>query len=154
MTSTGIHISASSMATAVSSIPKDTPILMLNLLRFRPSAKYPAGTDLPTATGKDAYLTRYIPAFQSIAASVSESIQPFWFAAPMAHLVGPPDVNADGKEEKWDVAALVRYPSFQAFQDVTGSERYEEDAKMHRLASLEDWRLIATVELTVEQALA
>jgi hypothetical protein len=38
--------------------------------------------------------------------------------------------------------------------DVTESVKYEKEAKMRRLAMLEDWRLIATVELTPEQALA
>jgi phage terminase Nu1 subunit (DNA packaging protein) len=72
----------------------------------------------------------------------------------MAYLIGPPNVTEGGKEEKWDVAALIRYPSFQAFKDVTESEKYEKDTKMHRLAALEDWRLIATVQLTPEQAIA
>lgn len=151
----GIHINPSNLESASASIPKDTPILMLNLLRFRATATYPSGSypDLPPASGKDAYLTRYVPAFQSIAASVDESIQPFWFGAPVAHLVVASDVTEGAKLEEWHVAALVRYPSFAAFREVTESDRYMKEGLPHRLATLEDWRLIATVEITPEQLL-
>jgi hypothetical protein len=37
---------------------------------------------------------------------------------------------------------------------VTESEKYEKEVKMRRLDMLEDWMLIATVELTPGQALA
>jgi hypothetical protein len=151
----GIHINPSNLAAASASIPKDTPILMLNLLRFRETAAYTNDSDLPVASGKDAYLHRYVPAFQSIAASVDETIQPFWFGAPVAHLIGPQDIPglSHAAAEEWHSAALIRYPSFQAFRDVTESERYEKEGMPHRLAALEDWRLIATVELTPQQLL-
>ena len=128
---------------------------MLNLLRFRTTATYPADSSpsLPPASGKDAYLTRYIPIFQSIASTVDESIQPFWFGAPVGHLVSAKDVSEEAKAEEWHVAALVRYPSFAAFRKVTESERYVKEGLPHRLASLEDWRLIATVEMEAEQLL-
>lgn len=100
-------------------------------------------------TGKDAYLARYIPTFRSIAATVDESIQPFWMGTSMEHLVGAKDVDETAKEEEWHVAALVRYPSFEAFREVTESERYKEEGLPHRLASLEDWRLVVTVELEI-----
>jgi hypothetical protein len=96
-----------------------------------------------------------VPAFQSIAASIDEGIQPFWFGAPVAHLIGPQDIpgSSHAVAEEWHTAALIRYPNFQAFRDVTESERYEKEGIPHRLAALEDWRLIATVELTPQQVL-
>jgi hypothetical protein len=151
----GIRIDPSHIDSASASIPTGTPILMLNLLHFRASAVYPdaPATELPPTSGKEAYLARYIPVFTSIAATVDESIKPFWIGATMGQLVGADDVREGAKREEWDFAALVRYPSLEAFRQITASERYIKEALPHRLASLEDWRLIVTVEITPEQLL-
>ena len=151
----GIRIDPSHIDSANASIPPGTPILMLNLLRFRASAVYPdaSATNLAPTSGKEAYLSRYIPAFTSIAATVDEEIKPFWIGATMGQLVGANDVLEGAKREEWHFAALVRYPSFETFRQVAASERYVTEALPHRLASLEDWRLIATVEITPEQLL-
>lgn len=149
----GIRIDPSNLSAAAKTIPPSTPVLMLNLLRFRPDALYSSGASYPPSSGKDAYINGYLPVFQEIAASVDTNIKPFWFGVPLAHLIGPGDVTEGAKAEKWDVAALVRYPSFQAFRDVTESEKYQKEGLPHRLAGLEDWRLIATVEITREQML-
>ena len=151
----GIRIDPSHIASASASIPAGTPILMLNLLKFRTSAVYPdaSATDLSLTSGKETYLARYIPIFTTIAATVDESIKPFWIGATMGQLIGANDVREGAKREEWDFAALVRYPSFEAFRQITASERYIKEALPHRLASLEDWRLIVTVEVTPEQLL-
>ena len=126
------------ISAAEKSIPKDTPIVMLNLLRWREQAEYSNHPDLAPCTGQEAFLHRYVPAFNEIAARV-EGIGIFWLGAALARLVGPAD-------EIWDTVALVRYPSFAAFRAVAESLDYKAKAQHHRLAALEDARLIATVE--------
>jgi uncharacterized protein (DUF1330 family) len=131
-------IDPNNVSAAERSIPKDTPVLMLNLLRWKQQADYSGHPDAAPCTGQEAYLQRYVPAFHAIAAGI-QGIRPFWLGAAVAGLVGP-------IEEHWDVVALVRYPNFAAFRTVTESPEYKANAQHRRLVALEDWRLIATVE--------
>ncbi len=63
-----------------------------------------------------------------------------WFGSVMTCLVAPPG-------ERWDEIAIVRYPSFAAFRSYVESEAYETEAVPHKVAALDDWRLLATVKL-------
>jgi hypothetical protein len=132
-------IDPTNLSAAEAVIPNDRSILMLSLLRWKPEATYSGHPELPPYTGEKAYFQRYIPAFNSIATSI-DGIKVSWAGTGLAGLVMP-------TEEKWDIVALMRYPSFAAFRKIAESREYRENAQHHRPAALEDWRLIATVEL-------
>ncbi len=123
-------------------IPEGAPFFMLNLLRFRELADYGDRTDVAPSSGREAYHQRYVPAFGKIAARVApDGIRVSWLGSVLARVVGPTD-------ERWDEIAIVEYPSFAAFRRVTESPEYEAQAAPHRMAALEDWRLIATARVS------
>ncbi|MGC8120549.1 DUF1330 domain-containing protein [Marinobacter sp. VGCF2001] len=114
-------------------IPKDQPVVMLNLLRFRDRADYADGSE--ACSGRDAY-KRYM---QEAARSVSEvGAEVIWSGRTMGSLIAPPD-------ESWDQVLLVRYPSIHAFLAMIESPEYKGVVR-HRTAALEDSRLVANVE--------
>ncbi|RYE88902.1 MAG: hypothetical protein EOO75_12735 [Myxococcales bacterium] len=133
-------LTTESLIAAAASIPPGAPFVMLNMLRYRERAEYPAGsgTSLAPCTGREAYQRGYVATFVELAAGVDIGVE--WFGSVLATLVSPPD-------ERWDEFVLVRYPSYAAFRAIVESERYEREAAPHRLASLVDWRLLATAKL-------
>lgn len=46
--------------------------------------------------------------------------------------------------EQWDDIAVFEYPSIESFYEMVNSKEYANNAQHHRLAALEDWRLIPT----------
>lgn len=127
---------------AADMIPEDVPFFMLILLRFREHADYGDSMDVAPSSGREVYHGRYVPAFGQIAAQVgAEGIQFSWVGSVLARVVGP-------AEERWDEMAIVEYPSFAAFRRVTESPEYEAQAAPHRMAALEDLRLIATAKVS------
>lgn len=115
------------------------PVFMLNLLRYRERADYGDRPGLAACSGRDAYHQRYIPAFVALA---TPGIQVFWVGTALAHLVAPPD-------ERWHEIAIVQYPSFAVFRQLVDGPGYASEAAHHRLAALEDWRLIAMSPLVL-----
>ena len=111
------------------------PIFMLNLLRYNEQASYPAEAGFAPCSGREAYFSRYIPAFGALAEGTG--IQPFWIGHALAGIVAPAG-------ERWDDVAIVHYPGFDAFRTLVESEAYRTQADPHRAAALADWRLIAT----------
>ncbi len=129
------HIIASAALDAVErGVKPGQPVYMLNLLRFRESAHYAAGFDAPPCSGREAYYERYIPAFRRIAAG---RLGPRVFlGASIAGLVAP-------QGERWDIAAVNEYPDFALFRAIVDTDEYRVVAEPHRLAALEDFRLLA-----------
>ena len=123
------------------SLPHNTPILMLNLLRYKPTADYGETKNAEPLTGRYVYFQRYVPEFLKVAATVG-SIQPFFFGDALAPLIAPPD-------EVWDNVALIEYPNLAAFRAVVESAEYLEHAAPHRFAALDDHRLIVTVKANI-----
>ena len=118
------------------SYPADTPVVMLNLLKFNAQANYlPADEALP-CSGAEAF-ARYGQAVTPLIGGVGGS--QVWIGRPAAMLIGPQDKD-------WHLAVLVKYPSAQAFIDMIRSTDYQA-ASIHRTAALEDSRLIAHQEL-------
>lgn len=105
-----------------------SPVVMLNLLRFRDRAE---GLE-ETMSGRESY-QRYgaevMPHLQRVGG------EPVWMGHPFTTVIGAPD-------ESWDEMILVRYPSVQAFLDMVTDEGYQAIAK-YRTAALADSRLIA-----------
>jgi hypothetical protein len=129
------------ISAAAGRIPANTPFLMLNLLRYREHAAYSTPTETKFSTGREAYLQGYLPAFGVVASKseVTKSIKPILIGSVIQTIIGPAD-------EQWDDMALVQYPNFEAFQAVAQSEEYQRDAEPHRLAALENLRLIAIIQ--------
>jgi hypothetical protein len=115
--------------------PKE-PIYMLNLLRYKPTATYSSFHSTlagEPCTGREAYLQRYRAAIGPLMPPGAAAI---FIGAAITELVAP-----DG--ENWDDVAIVRYETLEGFRGMVESEAYRETAAPHRLAALEDWRLVA-----------
>lgn len=109
--------------------PADTPVVMLNLLRFKPQADQPdAGM-----TGAEAY-ARY--GEQMITWVESQGGRFIWSGRVDSMVIG--DTG-----ERFDMVALVEYPSRQAFVRIASDPRVEAYS-VHRTAGLEMQWLIAT----------
>lgn len=120
-------------------IPESTGFVMVNLLHFKEQADYGDKKDVIPCSGQEAYLNRYVPAFNKVAEAENISGITINYIGSVAGLLAvPPD-------EHWDIIALVQYPDYAAFRKVSESKAYLEDAEPHRLAALEDLRLIATL---------
>ena len=114
------------------------PVVMLNLLRFRPQADYAATPDLaPPApiSGREAY-DRYVEhTLPYLREAGSEVI---FVGEGGDYLIGPP-------EERWDLVLLVRHRSVKAFLAFASNEEYQSSAG-HRTAALADSRLLPLAE--------
>lgn len=117
---------------AFKKLPRDAPVMMLNLLRFRDKAVYEDGRDV---TGADAYAA-YGEASGPIFARVGGEI--IWRGRPENTLIGP-------RDEHWDLAFIARYPTAGAFLAMVTDPDYRIAVK-HRQAAVLDSRLIRMSE--------
>lgn len=117
---------------ALAQSPEDGPILMLNLLRFKPSAE---GIDTG-ATGAEAY-ARYSVAAEPFLRAVGGRLRAV--LEPRQSVIGPAD-------REWDLVLLVEYPSRQKFLEMAANPDYQS-VHAHRDAALADSRLIACSDL-------
>ena len=114
------------------------PVVMLNLLRFRPIADYsatPALTPVSPISGEEAYrlyMEHTLPHLEKSGGSLR------FFGRGGAFLIGPSD-------ERWDAAMLVAQESSAAFLAFASNPGYLAGIG-HRLAALEDSRLLPLVE--------
>jgi len=120
---------------AFKALPRDTKIHMLNLVRFRDKATYPADHPLAGAglTGAEAYAnygTDSGAVFQRVGGSI------VWRGSMEAMVIGP-----DG--EKWDAMFVAEYPNSGAFMEMVTDPVYRQ-AVVHRQAAVETSRLIRT----------
>ena len=123
---------------AENNIPADAAFTMLNMLRFREHADYASRHNVEPCSGREAYLQHYIPAFNKAAETEGvRGIQIIYLGSVAGGIVAPAD-------ERWDIIALVQYPSYAAFRKVSESFVYLQEAEYHREAALDDLRLIAT----------
>ena len=84
----------------------DTPIHVLNLLRFRTEAKYPDSVTLVGKTGREAYFNGYVPAFGEIARKQGiVGVKPVWICAVAGGIACLPG-------ERWDAVAIIEYRLF------------------------------------------
>ncbi len=107
-----VEIKAEDIATAAAVIPQNTPVYMVNLLRYRERAEYASGSEFQPCSGREAYTQRYVPAFRALAAP--GGVKVFWLGAVLAGVV----VSSG---EQWDDIGIVEYPAFAAFQRIVES---------------------------------
>ena len=122
---------------AFKALPRDTPILMLNLVRLREQAAYPDGRGATGAEAYAAYGRESRPIFERVGGRI------VWRGRPEQMLIGPLD-------EHWDVAFIARYPSAAAFLEMVTDADYRV-AVMHRQAAVDDSRLIRVGELPASE---
>ena len=113
-------------------------VVMLNLLRFRPVADYSVAPGLAPPspiTGEEAYRLYVEHTLPHLRQSGGELL---FYGKGGRFLIGPAD-------ERWDAAMLVRQASLQSFLAFASNEQYLAGIG-HRLAALEDSRLLPLVE--------
>ena len=115
------------------SLPRDTPIHMLNLIRLRDLADYPEGhpNHGKGLTGREAYAI-YGNAFQALVADDGAAM--VWQAPLECVVTGPPG--------EWDEAFVMGYPNSGTFMAMVKNPRYVAEALPHRTAAVADSRLI------------
>ena len=118
---------------AFKALPRDQPIEMLNLVRYRDAAAYPDDHDCAALglTGAEAY-QRYGAESGPIFSRVGGRI--VWSGKPAIVLSGPAD-------EAWDTAFVARYPTAAAFLEMVTDAAYRL-AVVHRQAAVLTSRLI------------
>ena len=120
---------------AFKALPRDTPIEMLNLVRFRDRAEYPPEHRLAAEnlTGAEAY-ANYGRDTAPVLARVGGKI--VWRGGFELTLIGPSD-------EAWDACFIARYPDAGAFLAMVTDPDYRV-AVVHRQAAVLTSRLIRT----------
>ncbi len=117
---------------AFKDLPRDEPVMMLNLVRFRDKAVYEDGRDVTGAEAYAAYGRESAPIFQRVGGEI------IWRGDPKVTLIGPGN-------ERWDAIFVARYPSAGAFLEMVTDPDYRIAVK-HRQAAVLDSRLIRTGE--------
>lgn len=115
------------------------PIHMLNLVRLRAQADYPADhPESRSVTGAEAYAAygrHSAPVFARLGGRI------VWRGRMEQMLIGPAD-------EHWDLCFVAEYPSVAAFVAMIKDPDYRA-AMVHRQAAVADSRLIRTAPLTI-----
>lgn len=133
-----IEITAEAFQAASKLIPADTPLMMINLLRYREQADYGNRGDVTPCSGREAYRQRYLRGALEVVRAHGGQV--FWSGNVLAGVIVPPD-------ERWDDVLLVEYPSVDRLPRIYADPAYQLIA-FHRTAALEDSRLIATTTAT------
>ena len=104
---------------AFAELPDEGPIYMINLLKFKPDG------------GRESYQT-YGQKFSEM--MMPKGVEAIYRGKAVMTVIG---------EEDWDEVIVVKYPSKDAFIEMTMNPEYQEIAK-HRTAGILDSRLIFT----------
>ena len=114
--------------------PADQPVVMINLLRFKPRADAVEGE----ASGQEAY-GRYAEQMRKVVESQGGRF--IWAGGVDSMVIGEEDPG-------FHVVALVEYPSRQKFLEIAGSDKVREIGE-HRSAGLESQWLLAATETSL-----
>ena len=117
---------------------QDHPVVMLNLLRFKPQADASHEGD----TGLEAY-NRYGTEMRKFVESKGARF--IWDGSIDSQVIG------EGGEE-FHVVALVEYPSRKAFAEITQDPYVTENIGKHRAAGLEMQWLIAMTQAPLAES--
>jgi uncharacterized protein (DUF1330 family) len=130
---------------AFKALPRDVPIHMLNLLRFKDNAIYPAGHSHAAKglSGREAY-SEYGRTSGPIFTRVGGSI--IWRGVMEAMVIGPND-------KQWDASFIAHYPTSAAFLEMVTDPDYRI-AVVHRQAAVLTSRLIRFQPLEMTEGFA
>ncbi len=120
---------------AFKALPRDVPVMMLNLVKYRDQANYDDGREATGAEAYAAYGRESAPVFERVGGEI------IWRGEPQVMLIGP-------FEKQWDEIFVARYPTAGAFLEMVTDPVYREAVK-HRQAAVEDSRLIRTGEMSL-----
>ena len=118
---------------AFKNLPRDEPVMMLNLIRLRDEAQYEDGRSVSGAEAYATYGEESGPVFRRVGGRI------IWRGRPENTLIGPPG-------EQWDLAFIARYPTAAAFLEMVTDPDYRI-AVRHRQAAVADSRLIRMADL-------
>lgn len=104
--------------------PEEGPFVMVNLLKFKPKAEYPDGSDAHL-TGQEAY-ARYGAAVSRLVEGLGGRVR---YSGQVTGLM----IGEVG--ELWDMVALAEYPSLAAFKAMATSPEMHA-IEHHRAAGL------------------
>ncbi len=115
-------------------LPRDTPIHMLNMIRFRALADYPAGHENAGKawTGEQAF-AEYVRGLLPIIDGLGGSL--VWQGQFECIVTGP-------AEFEWDRVFIMGFPSAAAFLGLVTNADYKAHVVVHRTAGVEDSRLV------------
>jgi uncharacterized protein (DUF1330 family) len=130
-----IAITADAWADLAQCVPPGTPVLTLNLLRFRDEAQYPTGSNHVSCSGRTAYYERYANVTVPIARAKGGKLILSGSAA--GHPVCPPD-------EHWDDILMLEYSDIGELIALGEAPEYRAVAE-HRTAALADSRLLIII---------
>jgi uncharacterized protein (DUF1330 family) len=132
---------------AFKALPRNTPINMLNLIRYRARALYPAGHGYEARgfSGAEAY-AEYGRTSEPIFSRVGGKT--IWRGKFEAMVTGP-----SGEGERWDLGFIAFYPSAGAFLAMVTDGDYKQ-AVVHRQAAVLTSRLVRFAPLDVGHGFA
>ena len=118
---------------AFKALPRDEPIHMLNLIRFRENAAYPdghehAGKGWSGRRAYEEYGATTGPIFRRVGGAI------VWRGTFQTMVTGPDD-------ECWDEGFVAQYPGAAAFLEMIKDDDYQR-AVINRTAALSDSRLV------------
>jgi len=122
---------------AFKSLPRDEPLNMLNLIKFKTDATYEDGR---VATGAQAYANygrESGPIFKRVGGKI------IWRGEPKLMVIGPDQTTG---AEAWNMAFVAYYPTASAFLEMVTDPAYQIAVK-HRQAAVADSRLLRCGEL-------
>ena len=109
---------------AFTQLPEDTPVVMLNLLKFKDRV---TETGLSGAESYKEYMRQAAPFFAKADAEI------LFLGKPQTMLIGPED------EDLWDKVLIIKYNTISGFLGMVQAEGYPSHL---RAQALEDSRLI------------
>lgn len=120
--------------TAFKALPRDEPIHLLNLVRYRDQAAYPEGHENHGRglSGKQAfaeYFRTIGPFFTRLGVSI------IWQADDGLTLTGP-------KGQMWDLGFVAAFPQAVTFLELVTDPDYRANVVVHRTAAVADSRLV------------
>lgn len=113
--------------------PQDQPVVMLNLLRFKPRAD----ASREGETGQKAYM-RYADEMRRFVESRGGRF--LWAGRVDSQVIG------EEGDEQFDAVGLVEYPSRRAFLEIASDPHVTDNIGKHRAAGLDSQWLIAMTE--------
>jgi len=113
-------------------LPRDEPIHLLNMVRFRERAAYPEGFAAPERSGAEAfdeYFRLVVPRIEALGGGLVFNAQ---FRCMMT---GP-------AEPEWDRVFVMGFPAASGFLALVTDPGYKAEVVVHRTAAVQDSRLI------------